>query len=189
MNMPDEVRDRLIALADANEHVWQAAAAITLELLDMPGAQKMMVYADVAACLGMKSAGVRAWCSVYKAVRDDLLQEFPQFRITHWRMLIAGARRLGRPLADLVMEWARTADAYAGMPIPPDALAAKLGKPREDDEGGPFEKAIERACRAIVSAQRLCDDDGILAQLETIYEDLERIYIQHHEGGEHNGGI
>ena len=127
--LPEEVRERLIALADAGEHVWQAVAAITLDLLAQPGVQRLRLYADVGACLGMQSAGVRAWCGVYQAVGDDLLVEFPQFRFTHWRVLVAAANRLKRALVDLTLAAAASADNYGGLPVPPDVLAVQLGSP------------------------------------------------------------
>lgn len=179
MIIPGDVRERLIALADAGEHVWQLVAVMTLDLLDQPGVQKMQVYTDVAACLGMKGSGVRAWCTVYRAVGDDLLVEFPQFRLSHWRLFITASRRLKRPLLDVVMEWAATADDYGGLPVPPDRLAAGLGQSDAEDNRSPFEKAIERACLAVISAQRDCTNDDVLVQLKAIYSDLEQLATQY----------
>jgi hypothetical protein len=59
------------------------------------------------------------------------------------------------------------------MPVPPDKLAAVLGRSDEEEDRGPFEKAIERACRAVVSAQRDCDDERVASVLQAIYSDLE----------------
>lgn len=171
--LPDEVRERLIALADAGEHVWQAVAVITLDLLAQPGVAKMRTYADVGACLGMRAAGVRAWCGVYQAVGDDLLVEFPQFRFTHWRVLTAAANRLKKPLPDLAVEWAATADSYAGQPIPPDALQAKLGRPADDRP--PLVKALERAEAAILAAQRNCPTADMQRELDAVAATLERL--------------
>lgn len=171
--LPEEVRERLIALADAGEHVWQAVAAITLDLLAQPGVQKLRLYADVGACLGMKSAGVRAWCGVYQAVGDDLLVEFPQFRFTHWRVLTAAANRLKKPLVDLTLAAAASADNYGGQPVPPDVLAVQLGKPQDDRPA--LLKALERAGAAVVAAQRNCGSAAMLQELDGVAATLERL--------------
>jgi hypothetical protein len=152
MTLPVEVQEALIALADQGEVVWQKVAAITADLLEQDGAVRMRVYQDVAATLGMKGSGVRAWVGVYKMVGDDLLTEFPQYRFTHWRTFISAAAKTGRSVADLAMQYAVTEGDYAGMPIPPDALAAQLGNPRDNRD--PYLKALDRAASAIATAQR-----------------------------------
>ncbi len=152
MSLPPEVQEALIALADQGEVVWQKVAAITADLLEQPGAVRMKVYQDVGATLGMKAAGVRAWTGVYKSVGDDLIQEFPQFRFTHWRTFLGAAAKQGKTVADLAMQYAVTEGDYAGLPIPPDALAAQLGNPR--DERHPYVKALERAANALATSER-----------------------------------
>jgi hypothetical protein len=156
-SLPEAVRERLIVLADQGEAVWQQVALITLGLLAEPTAVKMKIYQEVGACLGMKSAGVRSWVSTYQRVGDDLLAEFPQFRYTHWRTLLGAAHRTNKSLGELAAQWAATADDYAGLPVPPDKLAAVLGTPK--DERPPLVKALERASGALVSAMRAAPPD------------------------------
>jgi hypothetical protein len=150
--IPDETRELLVALADEGEKVWQEVAVVTMQLLGEPGAVKMRIYSDVGACLGMKSAGVRSWVGTYQAVGDDLLAEFPQFRYSHWRILVPAARKSGKSIAELAMAWAVTADAHNGMPVPPDKLAAALALPKGEKD--PLIAGLERAGAALVSAMR-----------------------------------
>jgi hypothetical protein len=78
-------------------------------------------------------------------------------------------------LPELTAEVAATADHYSGLPIPPDALAAKLGAPKDDRP--PLVKALERAGAAIVSAQRDCADKMMLLELDGIAVILERLAL------------
>lgn len=169
--IPPDVQEQLIALADAGENVWQQVAVIALQLCEQPGAQKMRIYQDMAALLGMKKSGIRNWVNTYAAVGDDVLTEFPQFRISHWRVLMAAAHRQNVPVVQLAMQWAATEDSYGGRPIPPDALAAKLGKPV--DERLPLVKALERAGSAVASAQRECIERDMLDNLDRIGATLQ----------------
>src|SRR3990167_2817498 len=150
--IPDDLRDRIIALADAGEIRWRGIAVITRAILTQTDIPRMRVYGDVAALAREKAGTVRAWTTYHKIVGEALLDELPVFGYSHWRLLVRAARQSGRELSDVALEWAATADDYAGLPIPVDALAAKLnGRP---DPRPPYERARERAQRAVASMAR-----------------------------------
>jgi hypothetical protein len=110
----------------------------------------MAIFQAVASFVGVKSSTVRSWVDMRRYVGDDLLDEFPQYRLTHWRIFRTYAKANGASLSQLALEWAETDDGYAGKPISVDTLAAKLGKPKDDRPE--FVKALERAENALTVA-------------------------------------
>ena len=135
----------------------------------------MEIYQDVAVLAGQKASTVRAWATYPKIIGDDLLAEFPQFGLSHWRLLVRAARQTKSPLIVVVGQWAATAGDFGGMPIPVDALAAKLdGRP---DERNPYARALERAQRALASMARHAGEQParVRAEIGEIGRRLEKL--------------
>ena len=153
-SIPDNYRNALIALADQGEEQWRAAARLLDALIDDAAAEKialpkMKAYQDAAALLGVKTVTVRGWVAVHTIVGDALLDEFDSvFRFAHWRAMLPIAKREGKPVEEIARDLAATADDYAGMPIPPDVIAARAAsKPKTRREI--FEDEINRARAAL----------------------------------------
>jgi len=73
------------------------------------------------------------------------------FRFAHWRAMLPIAKREGKPVEEIARDLAATADDYAGMPIPPDVIAARAAsKPKTSREI--FEDEINRARAALSTA-------------------------------------
>lgn len=153
----DDYRNAFIALADQSEEQWRAAARLFDTMLDDAAAEKialpkMKAYQDVAALLGVKTVTIRTWSAVFHAVDEALLDEFDDvFRFAHWRAMLPIAKREGKPVEEIARELAKTADDYAGLPIPPDVIAARAAtKPKTSAEI--FEDQINRARAALSTA-------------------------------------
>lgn len=163
VTLSGEAQNALMAAADYGEKQWLRVARITASELAMrDGVPKMAMYSEIAKWSKTGADAVRAWHGLYRDVGEDLILEFESvFGIAHWRIMIPCARRsetvgstpkkeradmLRSEIARIAMEWAATADDYSGMPIPVDALAAKLGKPK--DKRTDWEKAVDAAQRA-----------------------------------------
>jgi hypothetical protein len=155
MNIPSDYQSRLVQIGHDNDIAWVKAAQVVAELLDdakAEGIARMQVYQDAAALLGVRSVTVRGWVGVYRAVGMVLLFEYDGvFCYAHWRALASRARAEKRDICDLAREALATSDDYAGLPIPPDVLAARNGtKPPAD----PFLAALERVERDVASLKR-----------------------------------
>lgn len=169
-----ELRDDIIALSESGERAWRGIAIAARLILTKSDSPRMQVYQDVAALARQKAATIRAWVGMHKAVGDDLLAEFPQFGLAQWRLLVRAARQSGRELSAITVEWAATSDDYAGLPIPPDALAAKLdGGPQRDAD--PYRRALERAERALASAARHAPTENRRQAVQTVAQTVQRL--------------
>ena len=188
--IPQRAQEQLIALADAQEEVWRGTSKIIVALIKDSESdamaegvvvQKMKLYQDVAALVGVKSVTVRGWLRVYKRVGDDLLDQYP-FRFAHWRTLLKlvtgkTVDEKRRNLEELAEQYAATSDDYGGKIIPPDVLSEKAnGAVKEKD---PFGSGVRAAVIGLTKAlrhkdgkapKRVRDSQAALALIEWMAE-------------------
>lgn len=180
--LPDAARDVLLACGAQRETAWRSVALLLDALIQdrerEHGATsrlgQMRLYADAAALVGVRSSTVRGWLSVWRAVGEDVIEEFAPLTFAHWRLIVAQMRATGRTAPDLAAAWLATSDGFAGLVVPPDVMAARLA----DDDAEPavtrWERALERLQKALVAALR-CAPEGAAPELAQVSAALARL--------------
>jgi hypothetical protein len=135
---------------------------------DAKAAPRMALYQEIARWVGVKASAVRSWVGLRQLLGDDLIEEFPQYRLSHWRLLRSYARRQpGWMKLDAEHRRAflgTSAAEYAVSAITPETLAAALnGDVAKPD---PFGRALLRMAQAAESARKHADTPEKQTRLE-----------------------
>lgn len=156
--LPDAAQDAIVALADQAEGGWAGVASITLDIIaeHTAGGQrvnKTQLYADVSDLYRNEPGTIKKYTEVYGKV-ETWVNDYPDYGYSHWRLLLALAKRNDRELQEEIETWEATRDEYSGKPVPVRVLRAALAGDGRPATGTPLERARERLARAAVAVDK-----------------------------------
>ena len=169
----EDEQTALIELGDALDGWRRVAQWYEDKQAAMPDAPAMGLYQEIGRWIGFGGGTVRSWVGMRRAVGEDVLDAFPQYRLNHWRKIRAAAVRMGKSKDEKRELIAALADKYADNAITPETLAVKLNGQRE--EVPPRERAKLRVLQALESWRKHEEDAETRRTLAKISERVEAL--------------